>query len=90
MVPAKLLLIAFPIFLIAILAEAALYPGVTFVDTGATLDGPGASYVTFLTNAAGQPVRVRESDGIHFTLAGANRLTPLILTPIKQLWGLTA
>jgi uncharacterized protein len=70
-------------------ATAALYPGVTLVDTGAILDGPGATYVTYLTGSSGQPVRVRESDGIHFTLAGANRVTPLILKPIDQLWGLT-
>jgi uncharacterized protein len=74
----------------AVITEAALYPAVTFVDAGPILDGPGASYVTYLTNAAGQPVKVRESDGVHFTLAGANRLTPMILTPIKQRWGLTS
>jgi uncharacterized protein len=70
-------------------ATAALYPGVTFIDTGATLDGPGASYVTYLAGASGQPVKVRESDGIHFTLAGANRVTPLILSAIERVWRLT-
>jgi uncharacterized protein len=65
------------------------YPGVTFVDPNPVFDGPGGSYTTYINNAGGQPVKVRESDGIHFTLAGANRLTPLILAPIVKTWGLT-
>jgi hypothetical protein len=65
------------------------YPGVTFVDPNPVFDGPGGSYTTYINNAGGQPVKVRESDGIHFTLAGANRLTPLVLAPIAETWGLT-
>jgi hypothetical protein len=73
----------------AVITEAARYPSVTFLNTGAVLDGPSSSYATYLTSATGQPVKVRESDGIHFTLAGANRVTPLILTPIERAWGVT-
>lgn len=72
----------------AVRTTAAAYPGVTYLDTGATLDGPNATFVTYLTNPGGAPVKVRESDGIHFTLAGADRVAPMILTPIRQLWGL--
>ena len=60
--------------------------GTIFVDTGTIFDGPGGTYTTYLTNAGGQPVRVRENDGIHLTLAGANRLSPAILAPIVQRW----
>jgi len=69
-----------------IMTTATQYPGTTFIDTGTIFDGPGGTYTTYLTNAGGQPVRVRESDGIHLTLAGANRLTPSILAPIVQRW----
>jgi hypothetical protein len=72
----------------AVSTTAPLYPGVTYLDAGATLDGPGATYATYLANPGGAPVKVRESDGIHFTLAGAGRLAPMILAPIRQLWGL--
>jgi uncharacterized protein len=72
----------------AVRTMAPQYPGVTFIDANPVFDGPGGSYITFINNAGGQPVKVRESDGIHFTLAGANRLTPLILAPIALAWGL--
>jgi uncharacterized protein len=71
----------------AVRTTAALYPGVNYLDTGATLDGPNSTFVTYLANPGGAPVKVREADGIHFTLAGADRLAPLILAPIRQLWG---
>jgi lysophospholipase L1-like esterase len=67
-------------------ATASQYPGVTFVDTGPLFDAPGGGYTTYLTGAGGQPVKVRENDGIHFTLAGANRLTPVLLGDIKGFW----
>jgi hypothetical protein len=69
-----------------VMTTATQYPGTIFVDTGTIFDGPGGTYTTYLTNAGGQPVRVRENDGIHLTLAGANRLSPAILAPIVQRW----
>lgn len=69
---------------------AAQHPHVTYFDTGALLDGPGNSFTTYLNNASGQAVAVRDTDGIHLTLDGANLLTPVILADIDQLWHLPA
>jgi hypothetical protein len=70
-----------------VMTAAAQNRGAVFIDTGAIVDAPGGGYTTYLTNAAGQPVKIRESDGIHLTLAGANRLLPGILAAVNQLWG---
>jgi hypothetical protein len=55
---------------------------------GPVFDTPDGAYTTYLNDASGKPVAVRESDGIHLTLSGANRLSPAILAPIQQLWGM--
>ncbi len=72
----------------AVRALAAQYPGVSYIDAASVLDGPGGAFTSYLAGTAGPPVKVRESDGIHLTLAGANRVSPLILAPIEQFWGL--
>jgi hypothetical protein len=69
-------------------AQTAKRPNATFVDTGSLLDGAGGSFTTYLTNSSGKAVTVRESDGIHLTLAGANLVTPGLLGDIDQLWHL--
>jgi hypothetical protein len=69
---------------------AATRPNVTYVDMGPVFDTPDGGYTTYLNDASGKPVAVREADGIHLTLSGANRLSPAILVPIQQLWGMTA
>jgi hypothetical protein len=73
---------------LAIKAAAVAYPGVSYLDTGPVLDTPSGGYTTYLSDSTGKPVAVRASDGIHLTASGANRVTPLIVTPILQLWGL--
>jgi hypothetical protein len=72
----------------AIRTAAVAHPGVSYLDTGPVLDTPSGGYTTYLNDSAGKPVAVRASDGIHLTIPGANRLTPLILAPILQFWGL--
>jgi hypothetical protein len=62
------------------------FPGVVYVDPGPALDTPTGGYTTYLNDATGKPVAVRESDGIHLTMAGANHVTPLIFSAIEQLW----
>jgi hypothetical protein len=64
------------------------HPNVSYVDTGSVLDGAGSSFATYLTNASGKAVTVRESDGIHITLAGADLVTPGLLADVDQLWHL--
>lgn len=61
----------------------------SYIDTGGVLDGAGGSFATYLTNSGGQAVTIRESDGIHITLAGAGLVTPALLADIDHLWSLT-
>jgi hypothetical protein len=67
-------------------AAAASRQGVTYVDTGPFLDGPANSFTTYLNNSSGQPITVRESDGIHITFAGAGLVTPTLLADVNVLW----
>ncbi len=67
---------------------AATHPNVTYLDTGALVDGPNNSFATYLTNSSGQSVAVRDTDGIHLTLAGAGLITPLLLADVDQFWHL--
>lgn len=64
------------------------HPNASYVDLGPLLDGPGNSFTTYLNNAAGNAVTVRESDGIHITKAGADMVTPALLADIDHLWHL--
>ncbi len=64
------------------------HPNASFADTGPLLDGADNSFQTYLTNSSGKAITVRESDGIHITLAGSNLITPTLLAAIDQLWHL--
>jgi hypothetical protein len=64
-------------------------PHMSYLDTGSVLDTPAGGYTTYLNGSGGKPVAVRAADGIHLTPSGANRVSPLILAPIEQTWGLT-
>ncbi len=55
------------------------------MDTGPLIDGPGNSFTTYLNNASGQAITVRESDGIHITFAGADLVTPTLLADVDPL-----
>jgi hypothetical protein len=68
-------------------AEIAHRPNVHYVDTGAVLAPNG--YTDFLPNASGNPVRVREPDGVHPTHAGAARLAPAIIGTFAAEWHLS-
>ncbi len=69
-------------------AAAKAHPNVTYLDTGALLDGPGNSFTTYLHSASGQAITVRDSDGIHITLGGADLVTPVLQADIEQFWHL--
>jgi hypothetical protein len=69
-------------------AAAPKHPGVNYVDTGPLVDDAGGGFSTYLSDSNGKSVAVREADGIHLTAAGANRVTPVLLSVIDQLWSL--
>jgi hypothetical protein len=57
----------------AVRTEISARPWAHFVDTRPLLS-PDGEYVTFLPDASGDDVRVREDDGVHPNLAGAQRM----------------
>lgn len=63
-------------------AEAARRPWVTLVDTSAVLGGGDGGYTPTRPDAAGNPVEVRRTDGIHLTPAGADLLAAQVFDEI--------
>jgi hypothetical protein len=66
----------------------AKHPNAAFVDTGPLIDGAGNSFTTYLNNASGKAITVRETDGIHITLAGAGLITPVLESDVTDFWHL--
>ena len=63
--------------------EAAARPAnVFFVDSGQVLDAPGGGFQTYATNPDGTTVKVREGDGVHFTIPGAKRIIDQQILPL--------
>jgi hypothetical protein len=58
--------------------EAAARPhAVTYVDPGPALNGPKGGFAAYLPGPDGRNVMVRESDGVHPTSAGMDRIVAL-------------
>ena len=64
-------------------AQALLHPSVTFVDTWSVFSTPDGEYAQSLDG-----VRLRDSDGVHMTIAGSNRLSSPAWEQIASAWGL--
>jgi len=47
--------------------------------------GENGSYAPYLANHAGEQVKVRRNDGVHFTPEGGDRLAPFIIQGMSQL-----
>jgi uncharacterized protein len=67
-------------------AEARLHPGVTYIDTWALMARNGAFAAT-LPGDGGQPVMMRNADGIHLSRAGGDRMAGAVLRVIAKDWG---
>ncbi len=63
--------------------EAAKHPGVTFIHIRTMFAGPDGAFSAYLADANGKQVLMRAQDGIHFSLAGANRVAALALQTIQ-------
>jgi uncharacterized protein len=70
-------------------AEAASRPWITFVDPATLVGDAGGAYADELPDAAGAPVDVRLSDGIHLSAAGGDRLAAHVLDLIRARAGIT-
>ena len=68
--------------------RARTHPGVQYVDTRRLFSRDGA-FSAYLNNDDGQPVLMRQQDGVHLTRAGGERLTDVVVAQITQRWDLS-
>lgn len=67
--------------------EAAKRPTIVYIDAYSMFSENG-EYSAYLTNAQGERVRMRISDGVHFTTAGAELLTARVYKLLNSRWNL--
>jgi hypothetical protein len=67
-------------------AEAATRPDVHWVDTYLMFADKNGHYQDYLPGPSGQAELMRQSDGIHFSRAGADMAAKLVLDQIKAFW----
>lgn len=65
-------------------AEAEKRDGVVYVDTWTLFSDSKGAYSAYLKDSSGKSVLMRRDDGIHFTVAGANRLTTYVMGVIGK------
>jgi hypothetical protein len=68
--------------------EASKRPWISYVETRSLFAGPDGGYAEYLTGGDGQPVQMRQSDGIHWSIAGATRVGRAAWQAVAQQWGL--
>jgi hypothetical protein len=66
--------------------EHAANAGATFVDVWDQFGDDQGHFSTYGPDVNGQVVRLRSSDGVHFTRAGARKLAQFVDTEIKQIF----
>lgn len=69
--------------------EAARHPGVRFVESWPLFADPAGRFAPSLPDDSGRPVLLRRPDGVHFTAAGAERLTDVVWDAIRRDWRMT-
>lgn len=65
-------------------AEADKRDGVEYIDTWALFANSSGAYSAYLKDASGKSQLMRRDDGIHLTVAGANRLTVHVMTRLRK------
>jgi hypothetical protein len=68
--------------------RAESHDGVEYVDTRKLFSRDGA-FSPYLNNEDGQPVLMRQQDGVHLTRAGGELLTDVVVGEITERWDLT-
>jgi len=66
------------------------YPQATYVDAWKLFSDEDGNYAAYLKDGSGRSRLVREPDGIHFTLAGGDRVAAEILKELRKRWVLKA
>jgi hypothetical protein len=64
---------------------AAAQPDMSVVNLTPAV-APAGVFTEYLPGSSGQPVAVRDPDGVHLTPDGAQRVVPLILAAIRRQW----
>jgi hypothetical protein len=69
--------------------EAAKRPNVTFVDTHALFADANGQFAEYLPQADGSTAQMRQGDGIHLSIAGADRMAAAAWASLAATWGLS-
>jgi hypothetical protein len=69
---------------------AARHPEVVYVDAYALFSTPEGEYTTSVTDGAGETIRVRADDGVHFTPEGGDYLAEAVLALLEPQCSLLA
>jgi hypothetical protein len=69
--------------------EAKKFPDVVYVDTYRLFSGPDGGYSRDLPDAHGDDVEMRISDGVHFTVDGAQYLSDAVWKLLNRRWQIT-
>jgi hypothetical protein len=64
--------------------EAAKRPQVTFVDTWTMFQSPSGGYADYIVDDDGQAKLMRQNDGFHLNLDGANKLARAIEAAVEK------
>jgi len=67
--------------------EAAVHPGVLYVDSWSLFSDDSGRYTAYLPDASGNEELVREGDGVHLTAAGMDRIAERVYGTMSTLWG---
>ncbi|MCP5032097.1 MAG: DUF459 domain-containing protein [Actinomycetia bacterium] len=65
--------------------ELANYPTATFIDSRVVMADTDGNYAAYLVDASGNRNQVRKTDGIHFTSAGGDHLSPTVVAVINEI-----
>jgi len=68
---------------------AARHPEVSYVDAYTLFTGPDGEYASSLPDGAGEMVRVRADDGVHFTPEGGDRLAGAVFASLDPRCAIT-
>ncbi|MGH9012858.1 MAG: DUF459 domain-containing protein [Acidimicrobiia bacterium] len=68
---------------------AGRHPEVTYVDAYTLFTGPDGEYASSLPDGAGETVRVRADDGVHFTPEGGDRLAGAVFASLDPRCAIT-
>jgi hypothetical protein len=61
---------------------------VSYVDSHDLFTGPDGGYSAYLGDVNGQPVLMRQQDGVHLTRAGGERLATVVFDALDERWSL--